>query len=111
MLTHRAQQEWKKASKILGLPGHAFCFAEGEVPYRQDTANGASSRGLGGESRSRGSPVRGAGATGFTEKTRRWVEGQPQDEPRMGRYSPKMSHLVLVPNEPLPRTFGAKRCL
>ena len=81
MLTHREQQEREKKLKALGFlgpsagGGYAFCFAEGEVPYRQDTANGASSRGLGGESRSRGSPVRGAGATGFTEKTRRWVEG------------------------------------
>ena len=48
MLTHREQQARKKPSKthaFLGPRpggGYAFCFAEGEVPYRQDTANGAS---------------------------------------------------------------------
>ena len=37
----------KKTSKTLGFlvpapgVGYAFCFTEGEVPYRQDTAHGA----------------------------------------------------------------------
>ena len=88
MLTHREQQERKKHQKP-GFSGSRFLLRRrrSALPAghgQRGSSPLAGSKGLrptagqgrlAGESRGRGSPVRGAGATGFTEKTRRWVEG------------------------------------